>query len=382
MLRDLDTPAGGAALSRRRDQTYRSTPLGFEVSEYLRHKSKRLTEKSYRGYERTLATFATQHPALELEDLEPPNGTRIVEDFLARNWGNRNPKTYNVNLTTIRDFCKWQARRGRLHGDPTLAIERAKPRAFHRSTFTAEQRRAILESSRNIRYSLSLRLLLDYGIRKGALANVRLEHFDEHRQRLTIFTKGETIHQVPIPDPGFWADLDALQSEPGSQPTHYLMCKHHVRHTKTVGPTLLETLCQQITESRATVDAITALGSEGPAWLVSQKLTEIEQLVARPGLIGERIFGVDPSHPLGEHGLHSWWYRRLSCAGVVMPGATSGQRLHKARHSAGQRVLDVTGNLVAVQHLLGHTSIKTTGDSYAGWETDQLHATMEQVLAT
>jgi site-specific recombinase XerC len=36
--------------------------------------------------------------------------------------------------------------------------------------------------------------------------------------------------------------------------------------------------------------------------------------------------------------------------------------MHKARHTAGQRLLDTTGNLKAVQKLLGHESIQTTGD--------------------
>jgi integrase/recombinase XerC len=50
--------------------------------------------------------------------------------------------------------------------------------------------------------------------------------------------------------------------------------------------------------------------------------------------------------------------------------------MHKARHTAGQRVLDATGNLKAVQQLLGHTSIQTTGDIYADWDIDHLAATM------
>jgi site-specific recombinase XerC len=53
----------------------------------------------------------------------------------------------------------------------------------------------------------------------------------------------------------------------------------------------------------------------------------------------------------------------------------------KARHTAGQRVLDSTGNLKAVQKLLGHSSIQTTGDIYAGSDIDQPSATMAQVLA-
>jgi hypothetical protein len=49
--------------------------------------------------------------------------------------------------------------------------------------------------------------------------------------------------------------------------------------------------------------------------------------------------------------------------------------MHKARHTAGQRVLDATGNLKAVQKLLGHSSIQTTGDVYADWDIDQLAQT-------
>jgi site-specific recombinase XerC len=55
--------------------------------------------------------------------------------------------------------------------------------------------------------------------------------------------------------------------------------------------------------------------------------------------------------------------------------------MHKARHTAGQRVLDSTGNLKAVQKLLGHSSIQTTGDIYADWDVDRLAATLTEVLA-
>ena len=82
----------------------------------------------------------------------------------------------------------------------------------------------------------------------------------------------------------------------------------------------------------------------------------------------------------GDHCLHDWWYGCLARAGIVAPGTTSGERMHKARHTAGQRVLDVTGNLKATQKLLGHASIQTTGDVYADWDIDQLADTMRAVL--
>jgi site-specific recombinase XerC len=55
--------------------------------------------------------------------------------------------------------------------------------------------------------------------------------------------------------------------------------------------------------------------------------------------------------------------------------------MHKARHTAGGRVLDAThGNLKAVQKLLGHSSISTTGDIYTDWDIDQLTETLRAIL--
>jgi integrase len=89
---------------------------------------------------------------------------------------------------------------------------------------------------------------------------------------------------------------------------------------------------------------------------------------------------LDPEKPMGAHGLHSWWYRALERAGIVAEGTTSGERMHKARHTAGQRLLDHTGNLKAVQQLLGHQSIATTGDIYVGWDEEQLVASLQSTL--
>ena len=53
--------------------------------------------------------------------------------------------------------------------------------------------------------------------------------------------------------------------------------------------------------------------------------------------------------------------------------------MHKARHTAGQRVLDATGNIVAVKALLGHASIQTTADIYVDHDEAALRATMSIV---
>jgi site-specific recombinase XerC len=85
---------------------------------------------------------------------------------------------------------------------------------------------------------------------------------------------------------------------------------------------------------------------------------------------------------MGVHGAHLWWYDCVAQAGIVPEGTTSGEKMQRARHTAGQRVLDSTGNLKAVQKLLGQSSIQTMGDVYADWDIDQLRATMAQVLAS
>lgn len=96
---------------------------------------------------------------------------------------------------------------------------------------------------------------------------------------------------------------------------------------------------------------------------------------------GEQFVQEFRDQPMGVNGLHLWWYACLNRAGVAAKGQTSGERMHKARHTAGQRVLDKThGNLKAVQKLLGHSSISTTGDTYTDWDIDRLAETLTEIL--
>lgn len=308
-----------------RDKSYQLFPLGQEAAVYLRAKRKRLTDTSYRDYESCLDKLARYYMDLELVDLEPPTGTDRVEDFLDAHWGGSAPRTYNKNLSIITDFLKFQRLRGRMERDPCEAIDRARTRQVHRTTFSSDQRRAIVASQDELRDRIALRLLLDYGLRKGALTVVQFKHFDHVRKRLTIFTKGGKVRDVPIPHPAFWHDLERHILDVGARPDHFIMCR--------------------------------------------------QKTVPRAGVV--RF----PEKPMGVHGMHLWWYGCLERAGIVPEGVTSGERMHKARHTAGQRVLDATGNLKAVQKLLGHSSIQTTGDSYADWDIDQLAATLAAVLS-
>jgi site-specific recombinase XerD len=307
-----------------KDKSYELLPLGAEAAAYLRAKRKRLTASSFRDYESCLDKFARYFAHVEsLAHLEPPIGTERMEEFLDHQWGKAEPRTYNKNLSVMRDFFKWARLRGRLNGDPTLAIERAKTRQVYRTTFNSDQRRAILAAQESLRDRIALRLLLDYGIRRGSLQTIQFKHFDHVRKQLTLFGKGGKVRQLPIPHAAFWHDLERHILDIEAEPSHYLMP--------------------------------TSKGNQS-----------------------KRTY--DPTTPVGVHGLHDWWYRCLAGAGIVPEGVTAGERMHKARHTAGQRVLDKTGNLKAAQMLLGHSSIQTTGDIYADWDIDQLTATMRDVL--
>lgn len=319
-----------------RDKSYQLTPVGEEVASYLRAKRKRLTDRSYDEYESSLDKLARHFPDLQIEDFEPPIGTERVEEFLDAFWGQSAPRTYNKNLSAVKDFFRFEIRvRGRLQGDPTLAIERARKRDVYRTTFSGDQRRAIIAEQHSRRDRICLRLLLDYALRKGALKVVQFKHFDHQRRRLTIFTKGQKVREIPIPHPAFWSDLEHHILDTAAQPNDYLLC---AQRTIPVG---------------------------------------------KPDEDGHRHVETRmfPNREMSGHGVHRWWYQCLAEAGIVPEGTMSGERMHKARHTAGQRVLDASGNLKAVQELLGHSSIQTTGDIYTDWDIDQLAATMANVLS-
>ncbi|MHB8533148.1 MAG: tyrosine-type recombinase/integrase [Solirubrobacteraceae bacterium] len=104
--------------------------------------------------------------------------------------------------------------------------------------------------------------------------------------------------------------------------------------------------------------------------------------VGKPGPDGRRRVArrADPNRPISGASLHRWWYHRLTDAGIVATGTTRGERMHKARHTAGQSLLDATGNLKAVQKLLGHSSMATTADIYVDWDLDQLAESLAEAL--
>ena len=316
-----------------KDKSYRAFPMGGEAGHYLRWKRGNLTQSSYRDYESCLDKVARAFPDLELRDFEPPVGTETLEEFLDRQWGDSANRTYNKNLSILKDFFKWACLKGKLHGDPSLALVPRKKRDVHRETFGESQVNEVIAAQDSLRDKICLRLLFFYGLRKGALRSIQFKHFDHNRRRLTVFTKGGRVMELPIVDGALWLDLERHILDIEAEPHHYLLNKR-----KSI--------------------------PRGWNFETDSRNYEVKQY---------------PEEPMKEHGAHDWWYGCLANAGLVPKGTTSGERMHKARHTAGQRLLDATaGNLKAVQSLLGHKDISTTGNVYTDWDTPRLEMVLRE----
>jgi len=326
-----------------RDKAYRAFPLGGEWAAFMRWGRGSWTAATYRDYEGCGDKFARTFPDLELRDFEPPVGTERLEEFMDLLWGERAPGTYNKNLTIVQQFFKFAALKGKIHGDPSLPLKRRKKRQPHREVFNEDTMLRIINMGpRPGKYAhrdkVALRLLLEWALRKGALRAVQYKHFDVARHRLTVFTKGEKVFDKVILDDGFWMELEWAKMSMGAQPEHFLMGS------------------RQTFNRFAGYDPVTG----------AKRVQRIEM---------DR-----PEKALSGTAMHHWWYRCLERAGVAAEGQRSGQKMHKARHSSGQALLEETHDIKLVQKHLGHASPTTTLETYVDYDDFQLAEHMAAML--
>jgi len=343
---------------------------------YIMFKRKRLTAASERGYQTILNEFSKHHPGATLGDFEPPRGNILIEDFLTARWGDSAPRTYNKAHSVLCDFFSWHVARDTMQRDPMATIERAKARPPRRITFSKAQVAAIFAANHEPHDQIALRLLLHYAIRKGALRGVQFDHFDHEKRTLTVFTKGEQFHTLPIVEDRIWELIDDL-GEPGH---HYLLPRRLLR--KRISPSRAEfaAASDHLGDFLFALTEIedTACAAELATLLAhAERTLPLLSLMVEAAAIREHVF---PAEPMGEHGAHLWWYRCLWRAGVVEPGTTSGRKLHSARHTAIQAVLDTTGNLRAAQAVAGHKNVGTTGDNYTDWTEGQTEKTLRDTI--
>lgn len=328
-----------------KDKSYQDFPLGELGARFLRAKRGQFTDTTYITYETMLDKLARAYPTCDAADFEPPAGRDLLERFMDDHWGSAAARTYNKNLSMLREFFKWLRLHDEITGDPTVTLEPHRRRQPVRETYSDEDCAAIIAAQDGdgdplvaMRDRIALHLLLDFGLRKGSLRQVQFKHFDHKRRWLRVFYKGQKNRWMPIPSTDLWDELEVYAAN--RQPIDYLMCREKA------SPIYLE-----------------GFRNKRPG--------------AKPDRINRKQYH---DQPMSGNGLHNWWYRCLERAGYVAPGQRSGARMHNARHTAGQRVLDRTrGNLKATQELLGHASIATTGDVYTDWGIYQLEDTLSDL---
>lgn len=313
-----------------RDRSYRGSPLGLVVGRYIRWKRNEwgATKPTITDYEAALAALCVRFGDRPVSDLEPPNGTTILREFLDDRWGHLSPGTRRKITSIFKDFFRWvvldeQA----LHGDPTLAIRRPKPRHVDRELFSLQEVKLISMAAKGGAHpdKAAVELLFGLALRKGALRQLHLGDYDPDTHTLKIITKGDNRQTLPIAIylaailDDHWAHR--AERNPRTWRKEFLLYPDH-----------------QVPTNRAD-GSVTDMG--------------------------------DRMAPKSDPALHAWWQRRVVEAGVPY------RSMHSVRHT---RLTQVTrsskGGLKQAQLLAGHASITTTGDIYARLDIGDIEETL------
>ena len=327
-----------------KDRAYRATPLGLEVARYYRWKKNEWgaapdTMRDYEGVLRRLALFCAD---TEIAEFEPPAGTELLRQCWDHHWADKSPRTRAKVRSVWVDFFEWCVRERRMIGNPARPLAPPKKHDTPIEVFSPDFVEQLISSQEYVADELGCVLLVRYGLRRGALANVRLKHFDAAREIVTVYTKGGRIYPLPIVDKAFWLKLAAFRLEHGLNGDHFLIYRQDTRRMRV-----------DLDQASEIVD----LGNgkrQGYAWVL------------------RRLHERKPTGKL----VHLWWYRCLERAGLVVQGATSGTNMHRGRHTAITNLQRATHDLKLAQMLAGHKDIRSTA-RYAQMDTRDLAAALE-----
>ena len=171
-----------------KDKSYRSTPVGLEVAQFIRwfRNEYGATSETLRDYEGILAKLAIDHADLDLAAFEPPEGTTRLREFIDERWGDAAPRTRKKVRAILMSFFKWAQAEFKLQGNPVVPIRSPRLRDVERELFSAEDVARIVAAQPELRDRVALKLLFLMGLRKGELAATRYRDFDLGRRRLQV----------------------------------------------------------------------------------------------------------------------------------------------------------------------------------------------------
>lgn len=202
---------------------------------------------------------------------------------------------------SVRTFCRWATRSGRLAEDPSLRLVAPKRATTLPDVLAAKDADALLEIAAvasddedpiHIRDRAMLELLYATGIRVGELTGLDLDDVDDSRQVVRVIGKGDKERSVPFGRPA----REALEQ------------------WRRIGRPQLVT------------------DQSGPALFLGRRGRRVDQRQVRT-VVHTLLEHVQDAPDLGPHGL---------------------------RHSAATHLLEGGADLRVVQELLGHASLATT----------------------
>lgn len=304
-----------------KNKSYQRSPVGRHVGRYINNlKLARRRETTIETYEQPLSWFATWFDDVpDLARFCEESGVDLLEDFLARNWGDSAEKTLAHRWQILKGFFDWAKAKGLVPFNPMLTVPKPrKPRTLReRIAYEQEVVRRLIEAQDSLRDRCALGLLR-LAIRKNDLRMLQLRDIDVARDLLMLnHAKGGERHRLPIVLPDLLLDLKAHLSE------------------------------------RA---LLAGDGRQGDEYLL------------RPRGKLKRFAPMDPAT------VHRWFKGCLANAGLP-----DSIQMHELRHTALDHMWRTTGNIVLAQKLGRHKSPATTA-AYLHPTDDDLRAGLQQVV--
>jgi integrase len=315
-----------------KDQSYQASPLGTLVGRYIRwfRNEWGATPSTIRDYEAILARMA-----VTLDDREPHEVS--IDDLrdVIELWAMREAKTRQKVTSVIRAFWKWAEEQGHIAISPATRIRRPRAERKVARVLPLNARPQLLLATKHPRDRLGLFCLLELGLRRAELANVRFRDFDPDRGVLRVRGKGQKERLLPLRGPilaelrlCLASDLPYLSRPP--QGDDYLL--YPIR---------------------------TFADGKGPEGELRRSRYAFPKVQPSPQAV------------------HRWWYRRAQSAGLVGPGVTSGLNMHQARHTFAMELRRVAG-IDAASQALGHADLSTTLGIYGHQDGSDLERAMER----
>ena len=292
LLREL----AARAAAEMKDKSYRRSPVGETVGQFIDSVSYARDWKTADSYESVLAKLAQTHDDFAGVD-ELAEQPELLERFLALNWGKSAEKTRAHHWTVLNLFFKWCLKRRLVPSNPMDGI--LKPRnpktRKERRAYGQDQIARLIDAQPKLRDRAALGLLR-LALRQNDLTMLQLQDIDLVLDQVHLnHAKGGQRHVLPIVFEELRSDLAAHLAE-------------------------------------RTLEAGVDPGAE------------------------YLLYGRERRHqPMNRSSVHRWFKGCLQRAGLP-----ETIEMHEMRHTAGDHVWRSTKDIVMAQKLLRHESPATT----------------------